>query len=104
MQNSHLRRQRMPAVQEYVRIRTGELDGMSIRAICRAYHHSHHQPVVRQHWTLSLARPRALATKGWWDRFRRFRHESWASWRSEALKLNSILCYCTGCSVQEHCA
>jgi len=32
----------MLTVQEYVKIRTGKRDGMSIRAICRTYHHSHH--------------------------------------------------------------
>jgi len=32
----------MLTVQEYLKIRTGKRDGMSIRAICRTYHHSHH--------------------------------------------------------------
>jgi len=32
----------MLTVQEYLKIRTAKRDGMSIRAICRTYHHSHH--------------------------------------------------------------
>ena len=32
----------MLTVEDYVKIRTGKRDGMSIRAICRTYHHSHH--------------------------------------------------------------
>jgi len=32
----------MLTVEEYVKIRTAKRDGMSIRAICRTYHHSHH--------------------------------------------------------------
>lgn len=32
----------MLTVQHYLKIRTAKRDGMSIRAICRAYHHSHH--------------------------------------------------------------
>ncbi len=32
----------MLTVEDYVKIRTAKRDGMSIRAICRTYHHSHH--------------------------------------------------------------
>jgi hypothetical protein len=32
----------MLTVEEYVKIRTAKRDGMSIRAICRTHHHSHH--------------------------------------------------------------
>jgi len=32
----------MLTVEDYLKIRTGKRDGMSIRAICRTYHHSHH--------------------------------------------------------------
>ena len=32
----------MLTVQEYLKIRTAKRDGMSIRAICRTYHHSYH--------------------------------------------------------------
>jgi len=32
----------MLTVEDYVEIRTAKRDGMSIRAICRTYHHSHH--------------------------------------------------------------
>ena len=32
----------MLTVQQYLKIRTAKRDGMSIRAICRTYHHSHH--------------------------------------------------------------
>lgn len=32
----------MLTVEHYVKIRTAKRDGMSIRAICRTYHHSHH--------------------------------------------------------------
>jgi transposase len=32
----------MLTVEEYAKIRTANRDGMSIRAICRTYHHSHH--------------------------------------------------------------
>ena len=33
----------MLTVEDYVKIRTGKRDGMSIRVICRTYHHSHHR-------------------------------------------------------------
>ena len=32
----------MLTVEDYVKIQTANRDGMSVRAICRTYHHSHH--------------------------------------------------------------
>ncbi|MHC4546308.1 MAG: IS21 family transposase [Planctomycetota bacterium] len=32
----------MLTVEDYIKIRTAKRDGMSLRAICRTYHHSHH--------------------------------------------------------------
>ena len=44
----------MLTVQQYLKIRTAKRDGMSIRAICRTYHHSHHS--VKK--ALNSAQPR----------------------------------------------
>ncbi|MHA1290506.1 MAG: hypothetical protein ACTSPB_24245, partial [Candidatus Thorarchaeota archaeon] len=32
----------MLTVEDYAKIRTAKRDGMSVRGICRTYHHSHH--------------------------------------------------------------